>query len=38
MLAVQNGGTLTDFGAVVGNLPGGQGTVTVSGAGSTLDE
>ena len=35
MLAIQNGGTLTDFGGFVGNLPGSQGTVTVSGAGST---
>ena len=35
MLAVQNGGTLTDFGGFVGNLPGAQGTVTVSAAGST---
>ena len=34
-LAVQNGGTLTDFGGFVGNLPGSQGTATVSGAGST---
>ena len=34
-LAIQNGGTLTDFGGFVGNLPGSQGTVTVSGAGST---
>ena len=35
MLAIPNGGTLTDFGGFVGNLPGSQGTVTVSGAGST---
>ena len=35
MLVIQNGGTLTDFGGFVGNLPGSQGTVTVSGAGST---
>ncbi len=35
MLVVQNGGTLTDFGGFVGNLPGSQGTVTVSGVGST---
>ena len=34
-MTVQNGGTLTDFGGFVGNLPGSQGTVTVSGAGST---
>ncbi len=35
MLAVQNGGTLTDFGGFVGDLPGSRGTVTVSGSGST---
>jgi T5SS/PEP-CTERM-associated repeat protein len=35
MLVIQNGGTLTDFGGFVGNLPGSQGTVIVSGAGST---
>ena len=35
ILVIQNGGTLTDFGGFVGNLPGSQGTVTVSGAGST---
>ena len=35
MLTIQNGGTLTDVGGFVGNLPGSQGTVTVSGAGST---
>jgi outer membrane autotransporter protein len=35
MLAVQNGGALTDFGGFVGDLPGSQGTATVSGAGST---
>jgi len=35
ILAVQNGGILTDFGGFVGVLPGSQGTVTVSGAGST---
>ena len=35
MLAVQNGGTLTDFGGFVGDLPGSRGTATVSGAGST---
>ena len=34
MLAIPNGGTLTDFGGFVGNLPGSQGMVTVSGAGS----
>ena len=34
-LAVQNGGTLSDFGGFVGNLAGSQGTVTVSGVGST---
>ena len=35
VLAVQDGGTLTDFGGFVGNLPGSRGTATVSGAGST---
>ena len=30
-LAVQNGGTLTDFGGFVGDLPGSRGTATVSG-------
>jgi outer membrane autotransporter protein len=35
MLAVQNGGTLTDFGGFVGDLAGSQGNATVSGAGST---
>ena len=35
MLVVQNGGTLTDFGGFVGDLPGSRGTATVSGAGST---
>ena len=35
MLTIQNGGTLTDSVGTVGNLPGGLGTVTVSGAGST---
>ena len=35
MLVVQNGGTLTDFGGFVGDLPGSHGTATVSGAGST---
>ena len=34
-LAVQNGGTLTDFSGTVGQLPGSQGMATVSGAGST---
>jgi T5SS/PEP-CTERM-associated repeat protein/autotransporter-associated beta strand protein len=34
-LAVQNGGTVTDFGGFIGQLPGSQGTATVSGAGST---
>ena len=34
-LAVQNGGTVTDFGGFIGDLPGSQGTATVSGAGST---
>jgi outer membrane autotransporter protein len=34
-LAVQNGGTLTDFGGFVGDSPGSQGTATVSGASST---
>ena len=35
MLVIQNGGTLADCFGTVGNLPGGQGTVTVTGAGST---
>ena len=35
MLVVQNGGTLTDIGGLVGSLSGSQGTVTVSGPGST---
>ena len=35
MLTIQTGGTLTNFGGFVGNLPGSQGTVTVSGAGSS---
>ena len=35
LLVVQNGGTLTDFGGFVGDLPGSRGTATVSGAGST---
>ena len=34
MLTIQTGGTLADSFATVGNLPGGQGTVTVTGAGS----
>ena len=34
MLVIQNGGTLTDIGGFIGNLPGGIGTVIVSGAGS----
>ena len=34
-LAVQNGGTVTDFGGFIGDLPGSQGTATVSGVGST---
>ncbi len=34
-LVVQNGGTLTDFGGLVGDLTGSQGMATVSGAGST---
>ena len=32
---VQNGGTLTNVGGFVGNLSGSQGTVIVSGPGST---
>ena len=35
MLVVQNGGTLTDIGGLIGHLSGSQGTVTVSGPGST---
>jgi len=35
VLTIQNGGTLTDVGGFVGNLPGSQGTTIVSGAGST---
>ena len=35
VLVVQNGGTLSDFGGFVGNLPGSLGTATISGAGST---
>ena len=38
MLVIQNGGTLTDIGGFIGNLPGGMGTVTVSGAGLHVDE
>ncbi len=33
-LTIQNGGTLTNIGGFLGNLPGSQGTVTVTGAGS----
>ncbi|MBB3149934.1 T5SS/PEP-CTERM-associated repeat protein/autotransporter-associated beta strand protein [Phyllobacterium trifolii] len=33
-LTIQTGGTLTNAGGFVGNLPGGQGIVNVSGAGS----
>ena len=35
MLTIQSGGTVTDASGAVGNLPGSQGTVTVTGAGST---
>ena len=35
MLTIQSGGTVTDAFGAVGNLPGSQGTVTVTGAGST---
>ena len=35
MLTIQAGGTLTDQFGAVGNLPGGVGTVTVTGAGSS---
>ena len=35
MLTIQNGGTLTDEFGAIGNLPGGVGTVTVTGAGSS---
>ncbi|EHR04909.1 autotransporter family protein [Bradyrhizobium sp. WSM471] len=35
MLVIRNGGTLTDIGGFIGNLPGSQGTVIVSDAGST---
>jgi outer membrane autotransporter protein len=34
ILVIQTGGTLTDFGGAVGNLPGSRGTVIVSGAGA----
>ena len=34
MLTIQNGGTLTDQHGTIGNLPGGVGTVTVTGSGS----
>ena len=34
MLTIQTGGTLADFFGTIGNLPGGVGTVTVTGAGS----
>jgi hypothetical protein len=35
-LTIQTGGTLADSSGTVGNLPGGQGAVTVTGAGSPL--
>ena len=35
MLTIQNGGTLADSFGTVGNLPGGVGTVSVTGAGSS---
>ena len=35
MLTIQNGGTLTNEFGTIGNLPGGVGTVTVTGAGSS---
>jgi outer membrane autotransporter protein len=35
MLTIQNGGTLSDSFAAIGNLTGGVGTVTVTGAGSS---
>ena len=35
MLTIQNGGTLVDQSGAVGNLPGGAGTMTVTGAGSS---
>ena len=34
MLTIQTGGTLADSFGTIGNLPGGVGTVTVTGAGS----
>ena len=34
MLTIQSGGTLADSSGAIGNLPGGVGTVTVTGAGS----
>ena len=35
MLTIQTGGTLTNSFGTVGNLPGGLGTVTVTGPGSS---
>ena len=35
MLTIQSGGTLADSFGTIGNLPGGVGTVTVTGAGSS---
>ena len=35
MLTIQNGGTLTDQFGTIGNLPGGLGTVTVTGPGAS---
>ena len=35
MLTIQTGGTLADHFGTIGNLPGGVGTVTVTGAGSS---
>ena len=35
MLTIQNGGTLVDQSGAVGNLPGGAGTMIVTGAGSS---
>ena len=35
MLTIQTGGTLADQSGTIGNLPGGLGTVTVTGAGSS---
>ena len=35
MLTIQTGGTLTNSFGTIGNLPGGRGTVTVTGAGSS---